>query len=72
MTRVLNKRIWPCQVDTDFVSIEHSFEIQGWLKDNVGQQHTDWHLTSPATGDQRWHFAREQDAILFKLRWFHS
>lgn len=69
MTRVLDKKLWPCQIDADFVSLDDSFEKQYWLKDNVGAQHTDWHLTSPATGGQRWHFAREQDAIMFQLRW---
>jgi hypothetical protein len=69
MTRVLDKTLWPCQIDTDFVSIDDSFERQAWLKANVGAQHIAWHLTSPAMSEQRWHFAREQDAILFQLRW---
>jgi hypothetical protein len=69
MTRVLDKTLWPCHIDTDFVSVDHSFKMQHWLKDNVGAQHIAWHLTSPAMGDQRWHFAREQDAIMFQLRW---
>ena len=69
MPRVLDKKLWPCHIDTIFVSVDHSFKMQHWLKDNVGVQHTDWHLTSPAMSDQRWHFAREQDAVLFQLRW---
>lgn len=69
MPRVLDKTLWPYQIDTDFVSIDDSFERQAWLKVNVGAQHTDWHLTSPAMSEQRWHFAREQDAIMFQLRW---
>ena len=69
MPRVLDKKLWPCQIDTDFVSIDDSFERQAWLKAYVGVQHTDWHLTSPAMSEQRWHFAREQDAVLFQLRW---
>ncbi len=69
MPRVLDKTLWPCQVDTEFVSVDDSFKKQHWLKDNVGAQHTDWHLISPLVGVQRWHFAREQDAVLFQLRW---
>ena len=69
MPRVLDKKLWPCYVDTDFVGIDHSFEMQAWLRDNVGAQHVAWHLTSPAMSGQRWHFAREQDAVLFQLRW---
>ena len=65
----LNKKLWPCYVDCNFVSIDHSFQIQHWLKENVGSQHIDWHLTSPAMAEQRWHFAREQNAIVFQLRW---
>ena len=65
----LNKKLWPCYVNCNFVSIDHSFQIQHWLKENVGSQHIDWHLTSPAMAKQCWHFAREQDAIVFQLRW---
>ena len=58
--------------DTDFISIDHSFNIQRWLKLNVGEQPIDWHLTSPKVNKQRWHFAREKDCILFILRWGHD
>ena len=69
MPRVLDKSLWPCWVDADFVSLDDSFEKQAWLKAIVGAQHVAWHLTSPAMSEQRWHFAREQDAVLFRLRW---
>lgn len=69
MPRVLDKTLWPCWVDAEWGSADDSLKRQHWLRDNVGTQYTDWHVISPGIAIERWHFAREQDAVLFQLRW---
>ena len=61
---------WACQTRYPY------WEVVEWVEDNIGTFDRDWYrygrdIASGVTGwsPDLYRFAREQDAVLFQLRW---
>lgn len=63
--------LMPCTVLVPFyVLLKHHLEVMAWLKENCGVEYVDW-ARAKLRGFEGMEirFAREQDAVLFGLRW---
>lgn len=69
------KDLFPFEVKTKFGwwNLHTEFyEMRKWLENNIGQPRVDWMIVYSSPPDQntmRIRFIKEQDAILFALRW---
>lgn len=69
------KDIFPFKIKTKFTwgtSAEEFAEMREWLLNNIGEPKVDWMLgyDSPPNQDSMYiQFIKEEDAILFALKW---
>ena len=56
-------------VSTPYIDSAHSFRIQGWCTEKFGTSPDNWKLTSNRLKWQTWHFVRDEDAVIFSLKW---
>lgn len=61
--RILNKSIWPYQITLKSVVSENRDPRLDWLSEKIPKER--WYLVGP----NRYCFKKEQDAIMFSLRW---
>lgn len=66
--RHLNSKYWPYHTISVY-NAEVYKEKCLWLEQNIGRYRLDWHvILSPSTGEHHY-FQREQDYMLYLLRW---
>jgi len=63
--RHLNKEIWPHQITYNVDSIS----IDDWCQNTLGKMCKDWYSYQVDRNIIRYAFKKEEDMMLFKLRW---